>query len=131
MTLTVKTQDPSGLLRKIKKAINDGAVRTWSYNARGDFTHKAKQWKEQAWLRPRVAPRALHFDLIPPKQGVKEGVDGVYHGRFAGMLRTHFECIALETTAQQHAEAEGGIVAASRKRKGVAAARRRRTGAAE
>ena len=74
MTLTVNTSNPSHLLRRIKEAIDEGTVRTWSYNARGDFTHKAPQWNEQAWLRPRIAPRALHFNLIPPKKGAKEGV---------------------------------------------------------
>ena len=39
MAVIVKTGDPAGLLKKIKKAIDDKHIETWSYDSDGDFTH--------------------------------------------------------------------------------------------
>ena len=41
---------PSQLLSTFKKAIDDGHVKTWSYDTVGDFTHTPDQWKYKAWL---------------------------------------------------------------------------------
>lgn len=54
MAIIVDTTSPSDLLRKIKKAIDDGKVRSWSYGKDGDFTHDSDQWKNKARLRPKV-----------------------------------------------------------------------------
>jgi hypothetical protein len=47
MALNIQTSNPNDLLTKIKKAINDNVVVTWTYDADGDFTHVTsnEQWK--------------------------------------------------------------------------------------
>lgn len=54
MALSVKTDNPSGLLTSIRKAIDNKVVSTWSYDKDGDFSHTPDQWKNKAWLRPKT-----------------------------------------------------------------------------
>jgi hypothetical protein len=105
MPLTITTPDPRGLLQDIKRAIDAGSVRTWAYNTKGHFTHRAPQWKEQAWLKPILALGTLQFVIILPTKGeVIQGVESVYQGRFVSMLWKHFKCTAVESsTCQQSA----------------------------
>ena len=65
MTIIVKTSNPSGLLKKIKKAINDNEVRSWSYDNDGDFTHDSEQWSKKAWLRPKMEAGLLPWAPAP------------------------------------------------------------------
>ena len=90
MALTVNTSDPDRLLREIKAAIDSYSVRTWIYNAKGHFTHVPPQWRDEAWLKPVVRRGCLEFLLILPPGDAKQGVAGVYQGRFATMLQNHF-----------------------------------------
>ncbi|MCH8012003.1 MAG: hypothetical protein IIA61_08670 [Candidatus Marinimicrobia bacterium] len=92
MAIIVKTQNPSGLLSKIKKAINDKSIDTWSYDSDGDFTHKPEQWKNKAWLRPKVYSNELRFGILGQKDTeLTKYLYGVYHGRFIEMLLNHFD----------------------------------------
>ena len=92
MAIKVKTSDPSGLLRKVKKAVDDGKVRSWSYDKDGDFTHDSEQWKNKAWLRSKTYTGELRFGILGPKDTkLSKQVYGLYHGRFIDMLLTHFD----------------------------------------
>jgi hypothetical protein len=100
MALTIKTDNPSGLLTAIKKAIDDKTIATWSYDNDGDFTHTPEQWKNKAWLRPKIETGELKFIIISPKDTtVTKAVSGIYHGRFIEMLTTHFETKFSTATA--------------------------------
>lgn len=104
MTIVIKTNDPSQLLKEIRVAINQGHIDTWSYDDVGDFTHTPEQWKYKAWLRPHVEARQLRFSLVSNnKQTLTKAVYGVYHGRFSEMLITHFDdqFAAIEATTKQ------------------------------
>jgi hypothetical protein len=95
MAIIVKTPDPAGLLKAIRKAIDDKEVVTWSYDADGDFTHEPEQWKNKAWLRP-VIPASpsdeIRFNILKQKGiNMSKATYGVYHGRFIEMLLSHFD----------------------------------------
>jgi hypothetical protein len=92
MALTIQTDSPNALLLAIRHAIDEKHVETWIYDEAGDFTHTPVQWKNRAWLRPKVETGALRFGLLG-QQGVEmtKLIYGVYHGRFIEMLLTHFD----------------------------------------
>jgi hypothetical protein len=80
------------LLAEIKKAINDQAIKTWSCDKDGDFTHTPEQWANQAWFKPVIEPDSLVFGLLGKKDVVMTKlIHGLYHGRFIEMLLTHFD----------------------------------------
>lgn len=92
MAIIVKTNNPAGLLRAIRQAIDDSRVETWSYDRDGDFTHTPAQWKSRAWLRPKTYPGELRFGIIKPQHvTLSTLIYGVYHGRFIEMLLVHFD----------------------------------------
>jgi hypothetical protein len=92
MAVIVDTTSPSDLLSKVKKAIDDGKVRSWSYDKDGDLTHDSEQWKNKAWLRPKVYNGELRFGILKQKDVIlSKQVYGLYHGRFIDMLLTHFD----------------------------------------
>lgn len=93
MAVIVSTSDPQGLLAAIKKNINQNVVATWSYDTDGDFTHTAEQWKNKAWLRPRVEDdgRLVMNILTPRSATLSTTIYAIYHGRFIEMLLAHFD----------------------------------------
>ena len=92
MALSVKTDNPTGLLASIKKAIDDKEIVTWSYDKDGDFTHTPDQWENKAWLRPKTVTGELRFVIIAPKNTtITKMVSGIFHGRFIEMLVSHFD----------------------------------------
>jgi hypothetical protein len=92
MAIIVKTSSPSGLLKLIRKAIDDKKVETWSYDSDGDFNHTPNQWKGKAWLRPKTYVGELRFGILGPQNTtMSKTIYGVYHGRFIEMLLTHFD----------------------------------------
>ena len=92
MSITVATSNPAGLLAAIKKAIDDKHIETWEYDNDGDFTHSPQQWRNSAWLRPKIESGKLMFGLVGPTGvDMTKSVYGVYHGRFIEMLLTHFD----------------------------------------
>lgn len=100
MTIIVKTRNPTDLLKKIKKAIDDNEVRSWSYDDDGDFTHDSEQWSKKAWLRPKIEDGELKLKIISPKDTkISSQVYGLYHGRFIDMLLTHFDSQFTTATA--------------------------------
>ena len=98
MSLVVKTPDPEGLLENIKAGNATRKIRTWTCNAKGNFTHSPQQWRDQAWLKPIVRRGCLHFLVLLPAGEAKQGVAGVYQGRFAEMLQNHFQHTAVESS---------------------------------
>jgi hypothetical protein len=92
MSVTIFTPGPAALLEKVRKAIDSSDIKTWSYDANGDFTHSPEQWKHKAWLRPSVQQGMLVFGLVGRKDAtMSKTIYGVYHGRFVEMLLTHFD----------------------------------------
>lgn len=104
MAIIVQTNNPTGLLASIKKAIDNKEVETWSYDNDGDFTHTPEQWHKKAWLRPRIYPNELRFGILGPKDvKLSKTIYGVYHGRFIEMLLSHFDnsFITVSATAKK------------------------------
>ena len=92
MTIIVKTNDPSELLKLIRNAIDDKKVETWLYDSDGDFSHTPAQWKYKAWLRPKIYAGELRLGIIKQKDvDLSTLYYAVYHGRFIEMLLTHFD----------------------------------------
>jgi hypothetical protein len=90
MAINFVSGNPAGLLAKFKKAIDDKHVRTWSYDADGDFTHNVEQWNRKAWLRPSVSNGQLIFNMLKPQNSsVSWEVFGVYQGRFVESMTVH------------------------------------------
>jgi hypothetical protein len=90
MAVRFETPDPEALLNRLRKAINDGVIETWTYDKDGDFTHTAKEWNKQAWLRPRIEPERLSFYIIPRKGvNISRVLYAVYHGRLIETALSH------------------------------------------
>ena len=91
MAIYFNTKTPKKLLAAYKKAIDDGHVTTWTYDADGDFTHTADQWNKKAWLRPRIQEgSALALNILTPKETTLSSVVyAVYHGRFIESMLSH------------------------------------------
>ena len=92
MSVSVSASQGAALLAAIKKAIDERKIETWSYDKDGDFTHTPVQWRNKAWLRPKVETGRLVFGLLGPKDTTMTSlVYGTYHGRFIEMLLVHFD----------------------------------------
>ncbi len=110
MAIIVKTNDPSGLLKAIYKAIDDNKVETWAYDTDKDFTHVPDQWRNKAWLRPKVYTGELRFGILGQKNvQMSKTIYGVYHGRFIEMLLTHFDTDFTLATATAQATTPDSI----------------------
>jgi hypothetical protein len=91
MAIYVTTDNPDKLLTNIIDKIKEKTIQTWTIDSAGDFTH-ASQWKEKAWFRPKTIDGKLVFGIIGRKdEKMKKLLYGVYHGRFAEMLLSHFD----------------------------------------
>jgi hypothetical protein len=92
MAVTVFCNDPAGLLKEIRGAIQAGTIETWALDSDGDMTHSAQQWKNLAWFRPRVVADKLEFSILGTRSHRMSKVTyGVYHGRLIEMLLSHFD----------------------------------------
>jgi hypothetical protein len=93
--IEIKTEDPRILVSKINEAIRGGQIITWILDEDGDYTHSLDQWRNKAWLRcsyDEYDETLLRFIIIEPRTlKLSKAVYGVYHGRFAEMLLTHFD----------------------------------------
>ena len=106
MAIHFKTKTPRKLLRLYKKVIDDGHVKTWSYDSDGDFTHTADQWYQKAWLRPRVEEglELILYIVAPNEVTISTAVYAVYHGRFIESVLRHCDELFLEAYASSAAE---------------------------
>ena len=110
MAIKFETNDPNKLLSSFKKAIDDGRIVTWSYDQDGDFTHAVDQWKNLAWLRPRIEYNELVFIIIKPEnRNISSLVYAIYHGRFIESMLTHCDSIFVNAVATAF-PAEGDVV---------------------
>ena len=100
MALYFETNDPPKLLNEFKKAIKEGKVVTWSYDKDDDFTHTPEQWKNQAWLRPKVETGRLAFYILRPENSsVTSLAYAIYHGRFIESMLLHCDNLFAEGRA--------------------------------
>ena len=101
MYIFVKTNNPQGLVDKIKESIDKKIIDTWSYDSEGDFTHSVEQWKYRAWMRPHIEKDKVVFAVICRRDKNMTMVEyAVYHGRFVEMLLRHFDriCTSIEVS---------------------------------
>lgn len=88
------------LIDMINEAIKEGQIKSWIVDSEGDYTRSQEPWKERAWIRysqDMNDQNHLWFIIIQPKnQRISKAVYGVYHGRFAEMLLTHFDAYISE-----------------------------------
>lgn len=93
--IRVQTNDPKGLLDRIREAIENNVVVTWHLDNDGDFLPTQEQWVGKAWITPLIRedePDSLFFGIIESKlQRMTKAIYGVFLGRFAEMLLTHFD----------------------------------------
>ena len=110
MAIHFRTETPKKLLAAYKKAIDDGHIKTWSYDKDGDFTHTADQWINNACLRPKIVKgkELVLFILTPKEQKLSSEIYAIYHGRFIESLLRH--CDKLFTTGHASAMPEQGDV---------------------
>ncbi len=90
MAIHFVTANSDKLLKAFKNAIDQGHITTWSYDEAGDFTHTAKQWKGEAWLRPKSEDGKLAFYILPyDSKIITSEIYGIYHGRFVESMIIH------------------------------------------
>lgn len=110
MALYFKTKEPQKLLDAFKKKIDDRNIVTWSYDSDGDFTHSTVQWKNLAWLRPRIETNRLSFYIWPPKaKKVTVETYAIYHGRFLESMLAHFDSLFSDGTATAMIDGEDKV----------------------
>lgn len=92
MAIHFYTSQPREVLDRLRSLIDEGKIKTWSYDKDGDFTHTAQQWRYKAWLRPQVLSGELALFILPPKeQGISTEIYAIYHGRFVETALAHVD----------------------------------------
>lgn len=111
MAVSFRTTTPKKLLSAYKKAIDDGHVMTWSYDADGDFTHTADRWASKAWFRPKINEGVgLIFNIIAPfETDLDTSVYAVYHGRLIESMLRHCDSLFIESAASALPEAGDAV----------------------
>ncbi|HEV2628996.1 MAG TPA: hypothetical protein VGV41_10170 [Pseudolabrys sp.] len=100
MAINFETANPQALLAAFKKAIDEGHVVTWSYDANGNFTHTPSQWKDEAVLRPSIYTGWLVMNFYRRKSDkTSPGLYAVYHGRFIESMLAHCDKLFSNGTA--------------------------------
>lgn len=101
MAIIVETRYPENLVDQIKESIDNQEIDTWQYDNDGDFTHTASQWVNHAWFRPYIEGDRLTFGILGRKDSfLTINEYGIYHGRFAEMLMSHFSSDITEIIIQ-------------------------------
>lgn len=111
MAIFFKTKTPNKLLKAFKQAIDDGHIVTWSYDSEGDFTHTTEQWKNRAWLKPKVqAETALKMVVVKPKdKTITSEVYAIYHGRFIEAMLRHCDELFSRAEATALPDSEDNV----------------------
>lgn len=93
--IQIETNSPQALLDKIKRSIEEKNIVTWFLDSDGDFSPIQEQWCGKAWITSLIKedePDKLYFGIIESKQQkMTKTIYGVFLGRFAEMLLTHFD----------------------------------------
>jgi hypothetical protein len=114
MSVSVATTKPKTLLAAIKKAIDDNKVATWEYDSDGDFTHSPEQWKNKAWLKPKVGDGRLIFGLVgQAKVNTSTEIYALYNCRLIEMLLAHFDDQFTNATATAMPDSNDSITSGS------------------
>ncbi|WP_081068746.1 hypothetical protein [Burkholderia cepacia] len=99
MAIYFYTDDPSGLLANFKNRISqeekEGKITTWEEQD-GHFTHKATEWKYEAWFRPSIEQgKILTFNIVRSQEneGVSQVAYGYYHGHLTETFLNHFDSL--------------------------------------
>lgn len=83
------------LVEMINELISENRIVTWSVDGEGDYTTIQPQWRYRAWMRPvddNDDEHKLYFVIVKSKKfPMTKSLYGVFHGRFAEMLLTHFD----------------------------------------
>jgi hypothetical protein len=111
MAIHFKTETPKKLLAAYKKAIDDGHIKTWSYDGEGDFTHTADQWINRAWLRPKISEgkELVLYILAPKETTLSSEIYAIYHGRFIESMLRHCDSVFAQGYASAMPE-EGDVI---------------------
>jgi hypothetical protein len=100
MAIIFETRRPDDLLSRIKSAVDEDRIDSWTYDKDGDFTLASDRWRHEAWLRPSLGDGRLTFYIVPPKTKViTKVVYAVYHSRFIEAILTVCDDAFTEATA--------------------------------
>jgi hypothetical protein len=103
MAVIVETATPRRLLRKIRDAIDDGTIETWSYDADGDFTLTSDQMFGRAWMAPDADHESRLAFYIIGKNGVRmsKSVYAIFHSHLVHMCLAYFDesCRVVRVTS--------------------------------
>lgn len=93
--IEIRTNNPQQFVDSINQAIREKRIVTWSVDSEGDYTLTQDQWVCKAWMTPKIEQNAtniLRFGIIESKKHkLTKSIYGIFHGRFAEMLLTHFD----------------------------------------
>jgi hypothetical protein len=91
------TEQGSALLKKFNDRIAQrdpkGKITTWERSDDGEYyTHKASEWKAEAWFKATVDAKRLRFNIIKPKnKNVSSSAYAYYHGHLIETFLNHFD----------------------------------------
>lgn len=92
MAVRAFTDDPQALLSEIKRSIAEGRVTLWRIDQDGDLTLTSDSYTNKAWMRPKVLPDRLTFNIIGSNEGdMSKRIYAVFHGRLIQMLLISFD----------------------------------------
>jgi hypothetical protein len=93
MAVRLTTRTPRRLLNSFKRAIDDGHVKTWSYDEDGDFTHTSNELSRRAWFRPKVIENKelTLYILTPTDSKMTTELYASYHARLINALLRRFD----------------------------------------
>ena len=109
MAVRAYTDKAASLLSAIKREIGDGRITTWKIDRDGDLTLTSEIFANRAWMRPKVLPDRLLFNIVGKKnEKTSTRVYAAFHGRLVQMLLAYFDtqlnrvtATALPTTQDQ------------------------------
>lgn len=95
--ILIQTLNPTLLLNRIYKAIDDGKIDTWEYTFYKNlkWTPSTGNWQLNAYFRPKAeeidGEKYLSLRLKTfPNKSIRTEDFAAYHGHFAQMILTHF-----------------------------------------
>ncbi|MCC8068394.1 MAG: hypothetical protein LIO71_01310 [Ruminococcus sp.] len=93
MALIIHTNQFLSLQSKLNLAIQLGVINTWIVDDEGDYTIAKERWRMKAWFRLRqVSEHEAIFGIVSSKKyPLTKEIYGVYHGRLAATLLSHFD----------------------------------------
>jgi hypothetical protein len=100
MAVRAFTDRPEELLSALKRGIAEGQVIGWKIDEDGDLTLTSENFANRAWMRPKVLPDRLLFNILGNKSGqMSKRLYAVYHARLVQILLTYFDTKLKTATA--------------------------------